>query len=169
MIERNEKNTRCDCSVTHRAANVCTNVHSQPRFPSRNTAAFEVAGKRGERGSPPRERSYPSISPSVLKSILRIPHLRSALRPKPGFDEAEKAGKVGGIAGRGEKRERIQFLGCILKSVDLSTATRTNTGSDKVDEPRVFSLYVHFDLNLIRLISSLFLHPPQVGRLSSRR
>lgn len=36
--------------------------------------------------------------------------------------------------GRGEKRERIQFLGCILKSADLSTATRANI----VDELRVF-------------------------------
>jgi len=40
--------------------------------------------------------------------------------------------------GSGEKRERIQFLGCILKSADLSTTTRANIVDGKVNELRVF-------------------------------
>lgn len=60
----------------------------------------------------------------------------------------------------GEKRERIQFLGCILKSADLSGATSANI----VDGLRVLPLCTSaLTLNPIRLISSLFLHPPQSG------
>lgn len=133
-------------------------MYVQTCIPSHDSR--RVTRRHSRRGVlPPRERSYPSISPSVLKSILRIS--RRTCVPLSGRSRAlTKAEKARKGSGSGEKRERIQFLGCILKSVDLSTVTRANIGGGKVDEPRslLFVCMSTLTSNPIHLISSFFLH-----------
>lgn len=135
------------------AANVYTNVHSQPRLPSRNTAAFEGRAFCLHGNAHIRQYHRVFLNPYYGSRRTCVP-LSGRSRALTKAEKAEKG------SGSGEKRERIQFLGCILKSVDLSTVTRANIGGGKVDELRslLFVCMSTLTSNPIRLISSFFLH-----------
>ncbi|KAL0101418.1 hypothetical protein PUN28_018919 [Cardiocondyla obscurior] len=121
------KTPTATASMTHCPANVC-NKRAFPTTVPRRVTRRHSREEKGEVFATAGALISVNITPSVLKSILRIsPHLRSALRPKPrALTRPRKRERSVGDRGRGEKRERIQFLGCILKSADLSTATRAN-------------------------------------------
>lgn len=160
MISRNEKNTHCAIVAWLTAT---LQMYVQTCIPSHDSR--RVTRRHSRRGVlPPRERSYPSISPSVLKSILRIPpHLRSALRPKPGFDEGWESEE--GIGKRWEKGENSISGVHIKVGRRLSTVTRANIGGGKVDELRslLFVCMSTLTSNPIHLISSFFLHSSYVA------
>jgi len=142
MISRNEKNTHCAIVAWLTAT---LQMYVQTCIPSHDSR--RVTRRHSRRGVlPPRERSYPSISPSVLKSILRIPpHLRSALRPKPGFDEGWESGE--GIGKRWEKGEN-SISGVHIKVgrlVHRDESQHRGWQSGRASESSL-CMYVHFDL-----------------------
>lgn len=117
------------------ATNVCTNACiPSHESPSRNTAVFEGGGVclHGSAHIRQYHRVFLNLYYGSRRTCVPLSGRSRALtRPR-------ESGKDREGSRRGEKRERIQFLGCILKSADLSTATRANIVDGKVNELRVF-------------------------------
>lgn len=155
-IAANEKNTHC-AVVSHRT---WRNVASHSR------------GVREDRGVS-LLRSYPSISPNRLLNPVLLDLAAPAFpRPKP-FRRARKRGREGGRGrarkkekaavmkeGEGGERERkreIEFLGCILKPVELSG---TSGGKVQDGNPvfRIFSFVCPLFRPAFLSLLSIFLY-----------